>query len=115
MLLSCRVRLFDVVDVLLAKGAEVNARDKSGATALIFASQDDENREEDNLDVVNALSPRGPMSRQGRGGATALMLASMDGLTDIVEALLAKGADVNAGDKNGATALMLAAEMDSTM
>jgi len=38
------------------------------------------------------------------------MHASMDGHPEIVQALLAKGAEVNAKDKNGETALMMASK-----
>ena len=39
-------------------------------------------------------------------GATALMVASDNGHLDVVQALLAKGAEVNARDNDGLTALM---------
>jgi len=38
---------------------------------------------------------------------TALLLASQSGLVDFVQALIAKGADVNAKDNNDLTALMV--------
>ena len=41
-------------------------------------------------------------------GITALMLASMEGYTEIVGLIISKGADVNTVDNDGNTALMLA-------
>ena len=41
---------------------------------------------------------------------TALLMASQFGHVDVVQALLAKGADVNAKDSRGLTALMMASQ-----
>ncbi|HZO99319.1 MAG TPA: ankyrin repeat domain-containing protein, partial [Terriglobia bacterium] len=47
-------------------------------------------------------------------GSTPLMIAAMHGIPVIVQALLAQGADVNAKDKEGATALAIATERKKT-
>ncbi len=54
--------------------------------------------------LCRRCSPRGPTSINN--GLTALMLASPSGRVDVVQALLAKGADVNAKGNNGLTALI---------
>lgn len=46
---------------------------------------------------------------RGGGGETALMLAAAKGATDVIEMLIARGADVNATTAVGNTALMMAA------
>jgi ankyrin repeat protein len=92
---------------LLNKGAKVNAKDKDGVTALMWAS------EKGQTEIVNILLSKGAEvnARENNSGMTALMVAAAEGHTAIVEALLAKGADVNAKDYNlGATPLMGAAE-----
>ena len=45
-----------------------------------------------------------------QSGQTALMLAASHGRSDMVELLLASGANVNARDEDGSTALMCACE-----
>ena len=49
------------------------------------------------------------INAQNTNGNTALILATSDGHTEIVTALLAQGADVNAQNENDNTALMCAA------
>lgn len=92
-----------VVKVLLAKGADVNAKDDGGRTALMTASDNG------HLDVVKALLAKGAdVNATASNGWTALMAASYNGHVDVVKTLLAKGTDVNAKDNDGATALDVA-------
>ncbi len=93
----------DVVNLLLDKGADVNARDKNGVTALIPTS------ENGHKEVVLLLLAKGAdVNAKTNKGSTALFLASQNGYKEVVKTLLAKGADVNAKTNNGATALMVA-------
>ena len=78
------------VQALLANGAEVNAKDNNGASALILASRNG------HRDVVQALLANGAeVNAKDNDGATALILASRNGHHDVV-ALFVKGAEVNA-------------------
>lgn len=94
------------VQALLDKGADVNAKDKDGWTALMFAANNG------HATIVQALLDRGAdvnAKTEDEKGATALMVTAWQGHTAIVEALLDRGADVNAKAKDdGMTALMLA-------
>lgn len=94
----------EAVKLLLDAGADVNAKNDFGATALLWCARDGEKARlliEHGADV-NARS------KQGR---TPLMLAGMrQGGSDLVALLLSKGADVNVADTRGETALGLAAE-----
>jgi hypothetical protein len=96
----------DAVEVqrLLSAAADVNARDASGWTALMFAARGDGAPE-----VVAALLKAGadPNARSSMG-QTPLMAAA-NGSPEKLRLLIAAGASVNAQDKDGRTALMFAA------
>jgi ankyrin repeat protein/alpha-tubulin suppressor-like RCC1 family protein len=89
---------------LLAAGANVNARDADGWTALAYAAVNQRQQ------MAQALLAAGAdVSATDKDGVTALMrAASNEKLLELMQALLAAGADVNATDKNGLTALTYA-------
>ncbi len=87
------------VKALLALGADVNAKNAHGATALFGASY------YGNLDVVQVLLAKGADINARSNGATALFVASQEGHASVVQALLAKGADIDAHASDGRTAL----------
>ena len=112
------------VRVLLEHGADVNARESQlGETALMWAASDNQ------AEVVTLLAGRGadvnarsstiqfPKDRFGlegvltilpHGNWTPLMYAARDGGVDAARALARAGADVNATDPDGTTAMILA-------
>ena len=94
----------DAMKMLLDAGADVNAKNNFGATALLWCARDGEKARM----LIEHGADVNVRSKQGR---TPLMLASMrEGGADIVALLLSKGADVNVADTHGETALGLAAE-----
>ncbi len=98
-----------IVRLLIDRGADVNARDKSGLNALYKAVVTIVNPGKQR-DTIRLLLDRGAdVNVRGKGGNTLLMLAAAYDGSDIVPLLLERGADVNAKDDKGFTALMPAA------
>jgi len=96
------------IEGLLAAGAEVDAKDEKGVTALMHASA------EGHTQSVEALLDAGAdVSVQADDGLTALMVVAR-GNTEIARALLAAGADVNAKAQHGVTPLMVAVATGNT-
>jgi Ankyrin repeats (3 copies)/Ankyrin repeat len=90
---------FKVAQFLLAKGADVNAKDNDGETALM--------KTPDYSLVIQVLLAKGAdINAKKNNGETALIQASAVRRRSKVQMLLANGADVNAKDNDGMTALM---------
>jgi ankyrin repeat protein len=108
---AARAGLADRVAVLVAAGADVNARDKRGSTALYRAS------ECGHTAVVTALlaCPGVNVNLADVGGWTPLIEASCYGHTAVVAALLACPAvDANAASGGGYTPLYCASHFGHT-
>ena len=91
----------EIVKILLARGADVNARDKGGYSALIVAAGD--NR----AGVISLLVKHGAdlNLQDATMGWSALIWAAKEGHDASVEALLEAGADREVTDFSGKTAL----------
>ena len=98
----------DAMKLLLAAGADVNAKNAFDATALLWSTDD--------LAKVRLLAAKGANvnapSKQGR--TPLLVAASHDGSSEVVKLLLAKGADINVQDAAGITPLMAATDANDT-
>ena len=93
-----------MVDLLLAHGAPVDARNLAGATALYFAA------EGGHVSVAQRLMERGAnVKLTGRSGISPVAAAAYAGSDAIVEALLAHGADERAPDDTGKPPIVYAA------
>ncbi len=93
-----------VVELFLAAGAAINARDLNGATAL------DEAAEGDRPATVALLIAKGAdPNLTGRSGVSALAAAAYKGNDRIVELLLAHGADPKLKDATGKAPIVYAA------
>ena len=89
---------------MLEKGANINAADRHGRTALLFAASNG------NEKIVELLLEKGADIQVAPGNRTLLMIAAGNGNEKMVELFLEKGADVNAVDHRGWTALLFAAK-----
>jgi ankyrin repeat protein len=102
-------KCFEVAKLLIEKGADVNARDKTGFTALMWSGQ------MDRAELVKLLLDKGAdVNAKEYKGRPALMQFAMFGRPEVVQPLLDRGADVNVKDKDGLTALMYAAMLGRT-
>jgi ankyrin repeat protein len=90
---------------LLQKGADVNAAQSDGMTALHWAAV------KSDVELAKMLLYAGANVKAATrlGGYTPLLMASKNGDAAMIDALLAGGADPNSSTSNGTTALMLAA------
>uniref|UniRef100_UPI0037E905B9 KN motif and ankyrin repeat domain-containing protein 1-like n=1 Tax=Semicossyphus pulcher TaxID=241346 RepID=UPI0037E905B9 len=102
---------FGIVKKLLdAEVCNVNQQNKAGYTPIMLAALAAVETPED-MRVVEQLFTKGDVNaKASQAGQTALMLAVSHGRMDMVQALLAQGAEVNLQDDEGSTALMCASE-----
>lgn len=100
--------LADVVAVLLAKGATVDARNSAGETALLLSAG---GYGKAPAEVARLLLDAGAdVDARSNSGATALIRAAGRSI-DLLALLLERGANVHAATQNGWTALMVAAQL----
>lgn len=90
---------------LVDAGADIEARDEDGVTALSNAASMEHNQALEYL-----LSKGAPVNQIDRKGRTPLYMAAVVGNIDGVKLLLAKGADKSLEDTDGKTAVMIAEE-----
>ncbi|EED22542.1 Pfs, NACHT and Ankyrin domain protein, partial [Talaromyces stipitatus ATCC 10500] len=102
---ACEQGRLEIVQLLLEKGADVNAKGGGYGNALQAAA------ERGHLKIVQLLLEKGAdVNAQGGGYGNALQDAAEGGHLDIVQLLLEKGADINAQGGYYGNALQAAAE-----
>ncbi|HKP46186.1 MAG TPA: ankyrin repeat domain-containing protein [Pyrinomonadaceae bacterium] len=94
----------EMVQLLLAAGADVNAKDSAGETVVMML--DDDATADLIWDLINAGAK---VNQKDNNGSTALMQAAETENIEAVRTLLDAGAEVEAADAEGRTALMHAA------
>ncbi|KAK6513075.1 hypothetical protein TWF506_009238 [Arthrobotrys conoides] len=86
----------EIVQYLLDKGAEVDAKDLDGWSAIMLAAQ------EGNCNIIQVLVDAGAnVNSEANSGATALFIAAQQGHTAVVKVLLDNGARSFATNKSG--------------
>ena len=117
---SCNATLFEdsqkyhteIIKLLIAAGADVNAKCRTGSTALVYAAR------YGNKEIVKLLITAGAdVNAKGSivdDGRTALMVAAAKGNTEMAKLLIDAGADVNAKDNGDCTALNWAIDIGHT-
>ncbi len=94
----------DGARALAMRGANVNVADANGQTPMLLAIK------KGNRDLIDLFLTAGADANavDSRTGKTVLHEAALRGYSDVVQTLLAHGAQKNAKDKNGYTALSYA-------
>ena len=92
-----------LMELFLQRGADVHRTNRFGETALMLAAW--KNRQ----DAVRWLLDHGAQPNRNQREWTALHYAAFGGQAELVDTLLAAGADVNARSTNGSTVVMMAA------
>jgi ankyrin repeat protein len=94
----------DAMKILIGAGADVNANNSFGATALMWCAND--------MLKVRLLIDKGAnVNARSKQGRTPLMIASAgDGNSDVVKLLIYKGADLSVKDNSNSTALLEAVD-----
>ncbi|KID65988.1 NACHT and Ankyrin domain protein, partial [Metarhizium hybridum] len=103
---ASRGGLKPIVELLLEKSADTNAREQDGSTALMQATM---NRHDKVVELL--LAKNADLNAKDMHGMTALLIAADLGDEVIVKMLLEHEADVNAKDIRGMTALFIAAQL----
>lgn len=104
LMIASRSGWMSVAQYMIAKGADVNAKNAYGTTPLMFASAND------NLNIAEFLINQGAnVNETNIEGATPLIYASLGFVSklDMVKLLIKSGADINAETNDGLTSLNL--------
>ena len=93
-----------VLETMIIHGADVNTTSKNNKTLLMIAS------ENGNTNIINVLlnALADPNNTDDEGDTCLHYAARNDCCTEVIQAIISHGADVNATNKTHATALMLA-------
>lgn len=98
----------ELVEVLVASGANIEAADVGGCTSLYLAAQND------HANVVDHLLAHGAnVDAKSNTGAAPIVVAAQNNCIAALKCLIRHGANINAATGQGATALFIAAQEDN--
>uniref|UniRef100_A0A5S6QMX6 ANK_REP_REGION domain-containing protein n=1 Tax=Trichuris muris TaxID=70415 RepID=A0A5S6QMX6_TRIMR len=100
---------FRVVEILAAAGANVDHRDRDGRTALIVVAMGPLPDKKRNAMIELLLKLSATVDITDKQGRSVLHFAALEGLVEVWDMLISRGADLNAEDEHNCTPLMLAA------
>ena len=95
----------EIVELLIAAGANVNTAEVDGTTALIWVAYQGHTK----IARLLVFAGADVNAKEEEDGWTALIWAAYQGHTEIAELLIVAGADINAAEKDNWTALIFAA------
>jgi len=101
----------DIFDLLIQRGADVNTTDKWGWTPLYWVVNNGVGL--DFLKILIAHGAKVNSKYQSQTGETALIAEALFGRTEAVKLLLEAGADIHAKDDRGQTALHVPLDINS--
>jgi ankyrin repeat protein len=101
----------EAAKILIEAGADINAVNYDGMTALMWGMTVMSNPGVVKLLIEAGADVNASFSRSNSAGTTALMFAAELGLADNVKLLLEAGADINARANDGKTALERASDI----
>jgi ankyrin repeat protein len=107
LMIVCRNGGTQAAQLLLSRGADIHAQDKTGMNALHHAVEGYGNK----ATIAQLLSSGAKVNHATADGTTALLEAARKGRADFVDMLIQNGADINAKNERGETALITAAQM----
>ncbi len=94
LLSKARPESLPLIELLLAKGADINCKDKSGETLLYRAIYDSVKKETTESLIAKYLIEHGAALTPSTNGTSLLALAIKKGRTDIIKLLLQHGAEL---------------------
>lgn len=123
LMLATQFRNLEFAEALLRLGADVNAADFNGKTALMYGAKPRSREEmrmektaEKQIQLIQALIASGAdLEATSKTGQTTLILAAEYGLPEVVSLLLQLGANPDHQDNQGYTALVYAERRENIL
>lgn len=101
LMFACQKGIFEIVEVLIQFGADINKQDEDGDSALTLSSS------HKNTNIAKLLLNNGAnVDHADKNGITPLIIACLSNRVEMVQLLIHHKANINLQDRDGWTALM---------